>query len=203
MQMQLHLPRMVILHLDFIQILMKRSLMGMIFKGKTQSLLQTNQLFVFPMMISMKSSPVGLLAKKPVILLLIHPLNPLNIEKGSDLDQPIPNELDKAQNTKTSSTPSDPLMSNSPDTLSSIDGEDAEASGGITELSSESSGERQVGGKHKQSLTLDPVRPLELFYISNQDLPQSPCHPPNPTSVDDSLPLALRRQGKPRDILDI
>ena len=69
-------PWIVILHLDLIQAWMKLSLIVMIFRGKTQNMLSINLLLVYPMMIWMKSSPVGLMAKKPVILMLMHPLRP-------------------------------------------------------------------------------------------------------------------------------
>ena len=97
-------------------------------------------------------------------------------------------------------------MSNSPDTVLKTNRTDAGASGGSKEFSSESSEGSQISWMNKQGLNLDPANTPKLSLISNQDLPQSLNHPPNPTSADESLPLALRRaqrQRKPRDILDL
>ena len=129
-----------------------------------------------------------------------------NDDEGSDLDQFIPNQPERDQNTKTSLTTSNPPMSNSPDTVLNTNQTDAEASGGSKELSSESSEGSQVSGMNKQGLNLDPANTPELSLTSNQDLPSSSSQPPNPRSTDDSLPLALRRarrKPKPRDILDL
>ena len=129
-----------------------------------------------------------------------------NDDEGSDHDQLIPNQPERDQNTKTSLTPSNPPMSNSPDTVLNTNRTDADASGGSKELSSESSEGSQVSGMNKQGLNLDPANTPELSLISNQDLPPSSSQPPNPRSTDDSLPLALRRarrKPKPRDILDL
>ena len=128
-----------------------------------------------------------------------------NDDEGSDLDQFIPNQPERDQNTKTSLT-TNPPMSNSPDTVLNTNQTDAEASGGSKELSSESSEGSQVSGMNKQGLNLDPANTPELSLTSNQDLLPSSSQPPNPGSTDDSLPLALRRarrKPKPRDILDL
>ena len=129
-----------------------------------------------------------------------------NDDEGSDLDQLIPNQPERDQNTKTSLTTSNPPMSNSPGTVLNTNRTDAEASGGSKELSSEGSEGSQVSGMNKQGLNLDPANTPELSLTSNQDLPPSSSQPPNPISTDDSLPLALRRarrKPKPRDILDL
>ena len=126
-----------------------------------------------------------------------------NDDEGSDLDQLIPNQSERDQNTKTSSNPP---MSNSPDTVLNTNRTDAEASGGSKELISESSEGSQVLGMNKQGLNLDPANTPELSLTSNQDLPPSSSQLPNPRSTDDSLPLALRRawrKPKPRDILNL